>query len=412
MIKKNEICRDCGSERLHFFLDLNDQPPANAFIKKENIGSETYYTLKAYVCEDCNLVQLIDVVDLDELFQDYVYFTAGAGATTPKHFNDYANDMVSRFSLTDSSRVLEIGSNDGLLLKAFQEAGITSVLGVDPAHNVAVVANENGVETIAKPWSAALARELANQKGKIDLMIGNNVVAHIDDHRDLFTGVKEILAPDGVFVFEAPYLLDMFDNLSFDTIYHEHLNCLSLRPIKRLVEELGMEVIDMQTTAVQGVSMRVFISLKGSHEVNKKVDEFIAREIEYGCNKVSTYDELAAKIAERKSEVVNLLNQLKGEGKVIAGYGAPAKGNTLLNYMQIGPEILEYLTEELPLKVGKYSPGMNIPVINISDARQNPPDYFLVLAWNYLDSILDKETKLIEKGVKFIVPIGKEVKII
>lgn len=412
MISKNTACRACDSEKLHLFLDLSDQPPANTFISKDQIGREASYPLKTYVCEDCNLVQLIDVVDLDELFQNYVYFTSGAGLTTPKHFTDYAVDMINRFGLTPESLVVELGSNDGLLLRAFAEKKVTKVLGVDPAKNVAEAATKSGIETIAQPWSKGVAESISSTHGSADLIIGNNVVAHINDHRDLFGGIKKLLAPEGVFVFEAPYLLDMFDELSFDTIYHEHLSCLSLRPIKRLIEEVGLEVIDMETKSVQGLSMRVFISHKGSHTVSSNVQKFVDKEIAYGCDTVSAYHQLATRVEERKDTLVSLMADLKRSGKRIAGYGAPAKGNTLLNYMNIGPETLEYLTEGLPSKIGKLSPGMNIPVIDIADARLNPPDYFLMLAWNYADSILENESKMRASGTKFIIPIGKNIVIV
>jgi len=411
MIRRNTTCRDCGSDKLTLFLDLNDQPPANAFVANDSVKDEANYPLKAYVCENCQLVQLIDVVDLDELFQDYVYFSAGAGTTTPKHFSDYAEDIIKRFSLKKDAFVVELGSNDGLLLQAFKEQGISNVLGVDPARNVAEVANKRGVETLAQPWNEALAKEIQETRGSADLVIGNNVVAHINDHQDLFKGIRALLSPKGVFVFEAPYLIDMFDNLSFDTIYHEHLSCLSLRPIKRMVEELGLEVIDMETKAVQGVSMRVFIAQKGAHVVSERVEEFVQKELAYKLDSVDTYHTLAKRVHARKKEILTLLEKLKAEGKRIAGYGAPAKGNTLLNFLETGPETLEYLTDE-STKIGKLSPGMHIPVIDVKEARETPPDYFVLLAWNYLDSVLEKEKDMRAKGTKFIVPIGEKVIII
>lgn len=412
MITKNTACRDCGSTQLHFFLDLNDQPPANAFIAEDQIGNENFYPLRTYVCQDCQLVQLIDVVDLDELFQNYVYFSTSAGLTLPKHFTDYAEDMIDRFGLSDDTLVVELGSNDGILLRAFKENGIKNVLGVDPAHNVAEVANKAGIQTIAQPWSVEVAEEVREKHGHATLIIGNNVVAHINDHKGLFEGIKKLLVQDGVFVFEAPYLVDMFEELSFDTIYHEHLSCLSLRPIQRLVESLGLEVFNMETKKVQGTSMRVFVGHKGAHDIAPAVNEFVQKELALKLDTVDAYDELAKRVEERKNELLTILRDLKSEGKTIAGYGAPAKGNTLLNYLRIGPETLDYLTDE-QLKVGKLSPGMHIPVIHIDEARKSPPDYFFLLAWNYADSILEKkEVEVRQKGTKFIIPIGKEVRIV
>jgi len=412
MISKNTICRDCGSTKLHMFIDLTDQAPANAFLRPEQIADERAYPLRAYVCEDCQLVQLTDIVDIDELFQNYVYLTAGAGPTTPKHFTDYAQSVVQTFSLNEESLVVELGSNDGLLLSAFQNAGVTHVVGVDPAKNVAEIANERGVPTIAAPWGKEVALKIKKNEGLADVIIGNNVVAHIEDHKGLMAGVVTLLKEDGVFIFEAPYLMDMFERLAFDTIYHEHLACLSLRPIKRLVEKFGMEVFDMHLTPAQGVSMRVFIGKKGAHTILASVSEFEEKELSLHLDEVKTYHELAERITNRKNELLELLQDLKKQGKRIAGYGAPAKGNTLLNYGKIGPEILDYLTEELPSKVGLLSPGMHIPVVHVNDARNNPPDYFLMLAWNYSEKILENEAELRAKGVKFIIPIGEKIQIV
>lgn len=405
-------CRHCGSEKLVQLLDLNDQPPANALVTSETIHQERVYPLRLMVCEECQLVQLRDVVDLDELFQGYVYFTGGAGATTPKHFAEYAADMIERFSLTPDSLVVEMGSNDGLLLQAFKEQGIKNVLGIDPARNVAEVANAKGITTLAEPWSTRLAEQIVADYGLADVVIGNNVVAHIDDHQDLFAGVKAILKPSGVFVFEAPYLVDMFENLTFDTIYHEHLSCLSLRPVQRMVESKGLEVFDTELKPVHGVSMRTFIGHVGAHPVQAKVNELVAREIELGMETLDAYRTLAERIEKRRSELLALLTDLKQQGKRIAGYGAPAKSSTIINYLGLDQGTLEYLTEELPSKVGKFSPGAHIPLRHISEARQNPPDYFVLFAWNYADSILEKEKALREQGVKFIIPVGEHIKIL
>ncbi len=414
MVTKNTHCRDCGSTKLTVFIDLSDQPPANAFLTKEALagGKEAYYPLRAQVCDDCQLVQLADTVDLDTLFQDYVYLTAGAGPTTPKHFTDYAKSIIERFHLTKDSFVVELGSNDGFLLAAFQGQGITKVLGVDPAKNVAQMANERGVPTIAEPWGEKVAKKISEEHGKADVIIGNNVVAHIDDHQALVRAVVELLAPKGTFVFEAPYLVDMFENLSFDTIYHEHLSCLSVRPLKRMFAAHGLEIFDVEAKLVHGVSMRTFVGWPGAHEVHPHVGDFVEKEKTMGLDRVETYHELARRIKGRSKELIDLLAKLKKEGKSIAGYGAPAKGNTLLNYAKIGPETLDYLTEELPTKVGKFSPGMHIPVVHVDVARKDPPDYFLVLAWNYLEKILEREDALRKHGTKFIVPIGASLQVL
>lgn len=410
MITRNTACRDCGSPKLIPFLDLTDQPPANAFVRPGEEAQERFYPLHAHVCEACQLVQLPDVVDIDELFQNYVYLTAGM-PTTPNHFTEYAKRVIEGHAKEEGALIVELGSNDGLLLGAFQELGRNNVLGIDPAENVAKLANERGVPTIAKPWSEAVAKDVAREHGKAQVIIGNNVVAHIDDHHDLMRGVAALLAPGGVFIFEAPYLVDMFENLSYDTIYHEHLSCLSLRPVKRMVESFGLEVFDMELHNVQGVSMRVFIGWPGAHDVSVRVAEFVNKEESMSLNVVASYHNLAERVEKRKDELLALLASLRAEGKRIAGYGAPAKGNTMLNYAKIGPDTLEYLTEALDTKIGLLSPGMHIPVISVEEARKNPPDYFLMLAWNYADAILEKEKALRDQGVKFIIPAGPTLKV-
>lgn len=414
MVTANTVCRDCGSSKLTLFLDLSDQPPANAFLTKERLvgGKEAAYPLKAQVCDDCQLVQLADTVDLDTLFQDYVYLTAGAGPTTPKHFTEYAESIAKRFALGKESFVVEIGSNDGLLLSAFQRLGITKVLGVDPAKNVAKIANERGTPTLSEPWGERVAERIAKEHGKADLIIGNNVVAHIDDHQGLVRGVKALLAPGGAFVFEAPYLVDMFENLSFDTIYHEHLSCLAVRPLQRMFKSHGLEVFDVEVKVVQGVSVRVFVGWPGKHDISENVSDFVEKEKAMGLDRVESYHALARRVEERTRELVDLLAKIKKEGKRVAGYGAPAKGNTLLNYAKIGPETLEYLTEELPTKIGKFSPGMHIPVVHVDVARKDPPDYLLVLAWNYLEKILEREDAVRKQGTKFIVHTGEHLRVL
>lgn len=414
MLTRNIVCRDCGSANLTLFLDLSDQPPANAFLTQEALasGKETHYPLRAHVCDDCHLVQLVDIVDVDTLFQDYVYITAGAGPTIPKHFTEYAQNIAKRFGLNKDSFVVELGSNDGLLLSAFQDLGIKRVLGIDPAKNVARLANERGVLTIAEEWNEKRVKQIAQEHGRADMIIGNNVVAHINDHQGLVRGVKALLGENGAFVFEAPYLVDMFENLSYDTIYHEHLSCLAIRPLKRMFESHGLEIFDVEMKVVQGASVRVFVGWPGKHAVLPSVLEFVKKEEAMNLHRIESYHDLARRVEARMKELTDLLIMLKQEGKCIAGYGAPAKGNTLLNYMKIGPETLDYLTEELSTKVGKFSPGMHIPVIHVDEARKDPPDYFLVLAWNYLDKILEREDALRERGTKFIVPIGKSLRIL
>lgn len=404
-MKTNTNCRICKSGNLTKFLDLGKTALANSFLRKEALNDpEPKYPLRVFFCRDCGLSQLIDIVEPEILFRNYVYFSSGM-PVLPEHFRKYAEEVVSNFAKSEDDLVVEIGSNDGLLLGAVKSMG-AKVLGVDPAVNIAKVANERGIETLPEFFNEKLAGEIIKKYGYAKVIIGNNVVAHIDDHHDLVTGVRNLLARDGVFIFEAPYLVDMFENYTFDTIYHEHLSYLSVRPLAKLFGKFGMEIFDVKIFPVQGRSIRCYTGKVGKHQVQPSVAELIKNEEKLGLNSLKTYIKLAKDIAEMKNKALALLKDLKNQGKKIAAYGAPAKGNTLLNYYGINTDVLDYATEELPSKIGLYTPGTHIPVIHVEVARKNPPDYFLLLAWNYKDAILKKEESFKNSGVKFIMPVG------
>ena len=403
---KISTCRICKSTQLSTFFDLGLQPLANSFLKKEELNKpEPKYPLQVCFCNNCNLCQLTEVVSPEILFKNYVYFSSKM-PRLPEHFKLYAEDVKSRFLVSKDDLIVEIGSNDGILLRALKDGG-SRVLGVDPAINIARVANASGVETIPDFFSEKLSFNILNKYGKARVVMGNNVVAHINDHHDLVKGVKNLLTGDGVFIFEAPYLVDMFENLSFDTIYHEHLSYLAIRPLRILFEQFGMEIFDVKVFPVQGNSIRVYAGNKGKHPIFKSVSELVNKEKEMGLDRLSTYRKLVRKIAAIKESVVERLNDLNAKGKKVAGYGAPAKGNTLLNFYGIDSKLLGYATEELPSKVGLYTPGTHLPVIDIRKSRLDPPDYYLLLAWNYKDAIYEKEKEYIERGGKFIMPIGE-----
>ena len=379
---------------------------ANSFLTKEALEKpEAKFPLRVFFCEDCNLSQLVDVVSPEVLFRDYIYFSSGV-PHVPEHFRKYAEEVVENFVGSKNDLVVEIGSNDGVLLSVIKKMGART-LGVDPARNIAVVANERGIETIPEFFGENLAQQIVQQYGLAKVIIGNNVVAHIDNHHDLVNGVNTLLARDSVFIFEAPYLLDMFDNLAFDTIYHEHLSYLSISPLRKFFTRYGMEIFDVKTVPVQGNSLRVYVGKKGEHVITPHVGEFLKDESSRKFDDYSAYLSLADEVYNLKKQVVGFLKEAKNAGKRIAAYGAPAKGNTLLNFFGMGRDLIEYATEELPPKVGLFTPGTHIPVVDIKWARENPPDYFLLLAWNYKEAILQKEQKLRNQGVKFVMPIGK-----
>lgn len=405
-MRVNTRCRICKGDRLTKVIDLGFTPLANAFLTREDLHkAEKRYPLRIFFCNNCNLLQLIDVVSPKVLFRNYVYFSSGM-PVLPEHFKNYAEEVKRDLLTSKGDLVVEIGSNDGLLLGAIKNLG-AKVLGVDPAVNIARIANKRGVKTLPDFFTRKLAKDIVKKYGHAKVVIGNNVVAHIDNHHDLVSGISTLLTDNGIFIFEAPYLVDMFENLTFDTIYHEHLSYLAVRPLKQLFDQYDMEIIDVKTFPVQGNSLRVYAAKKGMHKIKSSVKKFLEKEKKMKLDKGDTYLRLADRIAKLRRDVVRVLIRLKGEGKRIAAYGAPAKGNTLLNYFDIGSGVLDYATEGLPSKVGLYTPGAHIPVVHINEARENPPDYYLLLAWNYKDAVLEKEKEFRKRGGKFILPVGK-----
>lgn len=399
-------CRICGSREFAPFLDLGEQPLANALLTHGSLDSpEPRYPLQSRVCTDCSLVQLRHVVDPQILFADYPYFSSGV--PTSAHFADYAQELVSSFLPAPGAFVCEIASNDGHLLGLLQQAG-ARVLGVDPARNIVAVANERGVPTIVDFFSAKLAAEIRRTHGPAQLVIANNVVAHIDDHHDLMRGVVTLLADDGAFVMEAPHLVDMFERLTFDTIYHEHLSSLAVRPLARLFGQFGFEIFDVKFTPVQGISLRAYVARRGRRRVQPSVAACLAREAALGLDRMSSYAALARRIGELKADVVSTVRRFKAQGKRVAGYGAGAKGNTILLYYGLGRAELDYATDEQPSKIGKFMPGTRLPIVDVAWSRQHPPDYYFLLAWNYRDAALAKEQEFVRRGGRFIMPVGDE----
>lgn len=405
-VKTQTKCRICRSEELVEFLDLGMQPLANSFIARQSTGtSERLYPLRVMYCKQCSLCQLGEVVDPEILFRDYVYFSSGMPSSP--HYRAYAEEIVRRFIASPNDYVVEIGSNDGHLLAEIQKKGVKT-LGVDPARNIAAEASARGIETLPEFFSEIITHKIVKTHGRAKVVIGNNVVAHIDDHHDLARGVSALLTDDGVFVFEVPYLMDMFDNLTFDTVYHEHLSYLALRPLQKLFEQFGMTIFEARVFPVQGNSLRVYACKQGAYPIQSSVGALAQKEVDAGLGTLSSYQHLAKCIAELKVNVREIVRAIKQEGKKIACYGAPAKGNTLLNYFGFNADLLSFATEELPSKIGLLTPGTHIPVLHIEDARKNPPDYYLMLAWNYKNVILEKEKDFRANGGKFIMPIGDE----
>jgi len=405
----NSNCRICKSNNLLPVIDLGKQPLANAFLRADELDNpEQRFPLVVYLCANCNLAQLVHVVSKELLFSDYIYFSSGMPRLSD-HFKKYAEDVINKFLKTPGDFVVEMGSNDGILLQFFKEKKFR-VLGVDPAKNIAMIAQTRGVPTVADFFSSALAEDIVQKHGKAKAILGNNVVAHINDYDDLCAGVKTLLSPDGVFVFEAPYLADMFENLAFDTIYHEHLSYLSVRPLKYLFAKFGLEIFDVKIVQAQGQSIRVFVGHKGAHSLGSGVEQCADKEIALGLNNPDAYRVLCKKISQTKNDVVNTLKRLKNQQKRLAAYGAPAKGNTVLNYYNIGTDLLDFALDDLPSKQGLYTPGARLPVVARSFALEHAPQYYFLLAWNYLPGILEKEKDFLRGGGAFILPTGNIIR--
>ncbi len=398
-------CRICSSTDLKLVLDLENQPPANALIDKNMLDNvEEKFPLRLFWCNDCFLVQLLDIVNKEFLFKNYLYMTS---ASTPivNHFSEYAKSIHKFFlDSKDNPLVVEIGSNDGSLLSEFKKLG-TSILGIEPASNLSKIANDSNITTINEFFSINIAKEIINSN-QVSVVVANNVIAHIENLHDLVEGIKIIIGDKGIFIFEVPYLIDFIKKLEFDTIYHEHLSYFSILPLIKLMSQFGLEIFNVEKYDVHGGSLRIFVSKKSNFEINNSVQKFIDEEYKFGLNDFVVYEKFAIKVYELKKNLKKILLQLKKENKSIFGYGASAKGNVLLNFCNIDNKLLDFIVDTTPLKQGKYTPGTHIPVISPEKiTKRGKNDVALLLAWNYKSEILEKEKKFREKGGKFLIPI-------
>lgn len=399
------ICRICHSSDLTKFLDLGFTPPADAFLVPERMSQpETHYPLEVMICNDCKLVQLSYVVPPEILFQQDYPYESSTTATGRNHYHGLARDVATRYGLGSSDLVVDIGSNVGVLLGGFKAIGVR-VLGIDPAERMCEIANKNGIETIHGFFSESLVHEIVKTKGMVRVVMGTNVVAHINDLHALVRGLQSLLGEKGIFVFEAPYLTHLLENIEYDTIYHEHLSYLSVLPMQKLFSQFGMEIIDVQEVSIHGGTLRYHVARMGDYPAAKTVDQYIANEEAKGIYSLEYLSKFSQSVQQHRDELVWMLKALKHEGKRIAGVSAPAKGMTLLNYCKIGNETLDFITEKSALKIGKYTPGTHIPVVADAELINRMPDYALLLAWNFAEEIMKNLETYQKKGGKFIIPI-------
>ncbi len=395
-------CSICLHKGLHPILSLGHQPPSNGFLKKDDLNKpETYYPLNVYYCERCHLVQLGYHVDRKIIFSEYVY-TTGMNTSLIKNFSNLVNSLVSRFSLTKNDLAIDIGSNDGTLLSFYRDHGVR-MLGIEPS-SVSKIALSKGIPTLQAFFGKEVAPQVISMHGKAKVITATNVFAHVNDVRSFVEGIKELLLPKGVFVSESHHLLSVIAKMQWDSIYHEHLRYYSLKPLIRLFHDFGLEVFDAEMISTHGGSIRIYVCRKGDHPLSKNVQAIIEEETRHGLYSLQTFKEFGKRIQMHKYELQELLRKIKKEHKRIVGIGAPAKGNTLLNYCHINSDILDYLVEKSTLKIGLYTPGTHIKVVEEPLLFKENPEYALLLSWNIADELI---AKLRDNGYKggIIVPI-------
>ena len=398
-------CRLCNSSELELVIQLTPTPPANAFVKSNRVEIEqSVFPLDIFFCKNCSHVQLLDVIDPKILFSEYVYVSG----TTPlfvEHFRRYASDVVTQFTPKVGSLVVDIGSNDGTLLSFFKKAGM-SVLGIDPARRIVEEANRNGIETLGGFFNQSLAEKILVSKGPASIITANNVFAHADDLEGIIQGVRSLLAPDGIFIFEVSYLADVIEKTLFDTIYHEHLSYHSVGPLQRFFAHNGMNMFGAYRVDTHGGSLRGICQLAdGPYSDDGTVSELITLEQIHALHQVETFRNFARGIEVLKYELNTLLEQLKSDGKKIAGYGAPAKATTLMYHFNIGLDVVDFIVDDSPLKQGLYSPGRHIPIVSSYQIEKQPPNFLLVLAWNFAEAIISNNQNYQKKGGQFIIPL-------
>ncbi|MDP3954693.1 MAG: class I SAM-dependent methyltransferase [bacterium] len=401
-------CRSCKNRIMPFF-SLGRMPLVNSFLKKKkDFLSEKKFDLTVGFCPKCYLVQLTKTVPPEEMFRNYVYFSSTSSLFL-KHCEDVAEELVKKLNLSSKSLVLEIASNDGAQLKAFKKRGVR-VLGVDPAKNIAKVANKEGIETVPDFFNYKFAKQLKDKKGIMaDLIYGANVLAHVPKITDFVKGVKEVLAKGGTAVFELPYIRGLFEN-KFDTIYHEHVFYYSLVALRNLFHSAGLDIYDVKMTPMQGGSLMIFASHPDNFSVSQNVEKLVKKELKDGFDKLATYKKINNNVSKLKTELLFLLKKIKTGGKRIAAYGAAAKGTVLMNYFGIAP-YLDFISDKSVAKQGLYTPGTHLMVYPPEEVYKRKPDYLLILPWNIADEIVKQYGDYKKAGGKFIVPVPR-VKVI
>jgi SAM-dependent methyltransferase len=401
------LCRFCKEELKDVFIDLVNSPPSNSFLTRQQLNEpEVFFPLKVYTCNNCFLVQVDEYKKSDAIFDDeYVYFSSFSTSWLA-HAKKYTEKMIDRFGLSEKSQVIEIASNDGYLLQYFKQKNIP-VLGIEPTANTAKVAEEKGIESITEFFGTRLAKKLVDQGRKADLLLGNNVLAHVPDIVDFIAGMKLILKEGGIITMEFPHLMQLVDNNQFDTIYHEHFSYLSFFTVKQIFSSQGLDLFDVEEIPTHGGSLRIYgkHSEDNTRPISRNVDLLLEKEIAKGMNSLSYYQNFQQKALQVKLGFNGFLTEQKLLNKKVAGYGAAAKGNTLLNYCGIKNDQIDYVVDANPHKQNKWLPASHIPVVNEAYLKESKPDYVIIFPWNLKDEIVKQLSYIKDWDGKFVVPI-------
>jgi hypothetical protein len=398
-------CRLCHAPLRITFVDLGMSPLCESFVSADQIDQmEPYYPLHARVCDRCFLVQLQEFVKPENIFAEYAYFSSYSTSWL-EHARQFCETIIARLNLSSSSQVFEIGSNDGYLLQHFLPLGIP-VTGIEPAANVAKVAQKKNIPTLVEFFNSKLANRLKSEGQQADLIIGNNVLAQVPDLNDFTAGIAYLLGPNGVATLEFPHLERLIEENQFDTIYHEHFSYFSLVTIDRLTKKHGLKLIDVEQIPTHGGSLRVFLSrAEAAYQISPRVGRLLAHERAIGFENIKSYTQFSRRVHRTKHQLLSFLIRCKEQGARLCGYGAPGKGNTLLNYCGIGTDFLDFTVDRNPFKHGRYTPGMHIPICPVSTIDEARPDYLVILPWNLKNEIITQMRHVGDWGCKFVVPI-------
>ena len=407
--KKHTIpCIVCGSKSVEVFLDLGSTPLANKFLTREQLSRpEPSFPLRVGICQECAHVQLADSIPPSAMFEDYLYISS-ASETLKAHLWEISDIITKRCGLSKADLVMDIGCNDGTLLSGFKRYGVRT-LGVDPAKNLTDFTTKLGIDRYVGFFNSSSAKEIVAKYGKPKIITATNTFSHVPALRDFVEGIGIALAPGGTFVIEAHSLYELLEQVAFDTVYHEHVSHWALAPMVRLFQQQGLEIVNVERVLLHHGQLRVSVQRQGEGKIQPSVGEILELEQRHGLDKLETLRDFADRVAGIKRDLTKTVVELRKAGKRVVGYGAPAKGNTLLCYLGLGPDKIEYIADKSPLKQGLFTPGM--PVVPPERLLEDQPDYVLILAWNFKDEVLAQQAEYRRRGGKFILPVPK-VKIV